>query len=118
MRLGTGAKSDATWPADKKIGRAKVGAGNAEAVISGPETIRTMTTPKRKTPTGVANDPNLSEKVQLGPETNGNQFVCLKWGFETSTPQVRVRNLFAPRERSKPASLPQVRVQNQFVCFK
>ena len=65
MHLGIGAKLDVTWPADKKIGRAKVGAANAEAVISGPETIRTMTTPKNLQIRGCKRSKPVRKKVRL-----------------------------------------------------
>ena len=39
MHLGIGAKLDVTWPADKEIGRANVGAGNAKQPFRAPKQL-------------------------------------------------------------------------------
>ena len=112
--MGTGAKLDVTWPADKKIGRANVGAGNAQAVISGPETIRTITTPKKNShETGVANEKGLI-RIEAG---NKRKPVCLlqvgvrnqhasSKGLELVCLDVEIQTgFFASSEGSKPACL-------------
>ena len=74
MRLGTGAKLSVTWPADKKIGWAKVDAGNTEAVIS----ISTTTTPKNIYRQRLQTIKTCPKKDSIGPakKFTGGPEIC------------------------------------------